>query len=306
MGAGHDHHHHHGSGKNILIAFFLNATFAVIEFIGGYLTNSVAIYSDALHDLGDALALLFAYFSEKIGNRQADSKYTYGYKRFSVMSALINGVILLIGSIFVIMEAINRIGSPEAVKPEGMIVLAVLGVGVNGFAAFRLSKDDGINQRMVMLHLLEDIYGWIAVFVVSIVLLFKPWYILDSILSIIVSLVILKGVYKNLKSVGEILLQRFPEKIELNDIHEDIKKIESVKDVHSVQGWSVDESNVSLSFHVVVLESLLMKEVDQIKNKIKHILSDHHVKYSSIEFESENYDCSPLESEHKHSHKHEH
>ncbi len=303
MGSGHHHHHHSGSG-NILIAFALNASFAVIEFIGGYLTNSVAIYSDAIHDLGDSLALLFAYFSEKMGNKAPDEKYTYGYKRFSVISALVNGVILLTGSLFVIMESVERISNPQMVKPEGMLALAILGIAVNGVAAYRLSKDDGLNQRMVMLHLLEDILGWIAVLVVSIVLLFKPWFILDSILSIVISVVILRGVYKNLMGVGEILLQKFPKHLDLEKIYGLIKEINTVNDVHGVQGFSVDEANISLSFHVSVSGDLKMTEIDQIKNKIKHILNDHHIKFSSIEFESEGYDCSGHDHDHDHDHDH--
>ncbi|MCO4794758.1 MAG: cation transporter, partial [Bacteriovoracaceae bacterium] len=127
---GHDHSHHTGS-KNILVAFFLNATFAVIEMIGGYFTNSVAIYSDALHDLGDSIALLFSYYAEKLSHKKPDSKFTYGYRRFSVLSALLNGVILLSGSLFIIYEAINRIKHPEVVKPEGMLALAILGIVIN-------------------------------------------------------------------------------------------------------------------------------------------------------------------------------
>ena len=183
MGHDHSHHHHHHGSKNILVAFFLNAGFAVIELIGGYLTNSVAIYSDALHDFGDSLALLFSYYAEKLSHKDADKKYTFGYRRFSILSAFINGLILLLGSLFVIYEAAQRIMAPEEVVPEGMLGLAILGIAVNSIAAYRLSKDDGVNAKMVMYHLLEDLLGWFAVLIVSIILLFKPWFILDSILS---------------------------------------------------------------------------------------------------------------------------
>tara|TARA_R110002072_G_scaffold64203_2_gene159175 strand:- start:13849 stop:14775 length:927 start_codon:yes stop_codon:yes gene_type:complete len=282
---GHNHSHPTGS-KNILIAFFLNATFSVIEFIGGYLTNSVAIYSDALHDLGDSIALLFSYFAEKLSHKKPDSKFTYGYRRFSVLSALINGIILLSGSIFVIYEAVNRLSSPEAVKPEGMLALAILGIVINSIAAYRLSKDTGINQRMVMLHLLEDILGWVAVFIVSIVLLFKPWYILDSILSILISMVILRGVYKNIIKVGEIFLQKFPNDLKITQIEEKIKEHSIVKDVHAIKGWSLDEDNFYLSFHVSLPEDTILKDIDLLKQNIKSILFDYNVQHSTIEFEA--------------------
>ena len=270
MSGTHNNSHHHGS-KNILVAFFLNAGFAVIELIGGYLTNSVAIYSDALHDFGDSLALLFSYFAEKLSHKDADKKFTFGYRRFSILSALINGMILLLGSIFVIYEASQRIMSPEKVSPEGMLGLAILGIAVNSFAAFRLSKDDGMNTKMVMFHLLEDLLGWVAVLIVSVILLFKPWYILDSILSILISLVILRGVYKNLIKVGLIFLQKFPDELEFEQLKKEIMDFDLVYDIHAVKGWSIDDSTYYLRFHVLVPEETKIGTVDSLKIKVKEL-----------------------------------
>jgi len=291
---GHNHHHHHetSGGKNILIAFALNVSFTVIEFIGGYLTNSVAIYSDALHDLGDSLVLLFSYFAEKLSHKEADSKFTFGYRRFSIFSALLNGIILLIGSIYVIYEAIQRLMHPEPVEPQGMFVLAILGIAVNAYAAFRMSKDTGVNSKMVMVHLMEDLLGWIAVLILSVVLLFKPWFILDSILSILISLMILKTVYKNLIKVSLILLQRFPDELEVELIKKKIINVDKVMDVHAIKGWSLDDTNFYLRFHVTLPETTILKEIDQIKLLIKEILESHGVTTSTIEFESgENRHC---------------
>lgn len=289
MGHNHSHHHHHHGSKNILLAFFLNAGFAVIELVGGYLTNSVAIYSDALHDFGDSLALLFSYFAEKFSHKDADEKFTFGYRRFSILSAFINGIILLLGSIFVIYEATQRILSPEKVSPEGMLLLAVLGILVNSFAAYRLSKDDGMNTRMVMLHLLEDLLGWVAVLIVSIVLLFKPWYVLDSILSILISLVILRGVYKSLIKVGLIFLQKFPDELELEQLKSEILDIELIEEIHALKGWSIDDTSYYLRFHVMVPEDTNIRMIDKLKDKIKEILKKHNVTYSTLEFESSHY-----------------
>ncbi len=285
---GHNHSHHHHGSKNIIVAFFLNAGFAVIELIGGYLTNSVAIYSDALHDFGDSLALLFSYFAEKLSHKDADKKFTFGYRRFSILSALINGVILLVGSIFVIYEASQRIMAPEEVSPEGMLGLAILGILVNSFAAYRLSKDDGMNTKMVMFHLLEDLLGWVAVLIVSIVLLFKPWYVLDSILSILISLVILRGVYKNLMKVGLIFLQKFPDELEFEQLKNEVMELELVNDIHAVKGWSIDDTTYYLRFHVLVPEETKIGAVDSLKVRIKEILKKYNVTYSTIEFESVN------------------
>ncbi len=286
----HDHSHNLGS-KNILVAFFLNATFAVIEFIGGYLTNSVAIYSDALHDLGDSIALLFSYFAERYSNKSPDSKFTFGYRRFSLLSALINGLILITGGIFVIHEAILRLANPEVVKPEGMILLAILGIAVNSFAAYRLSKDSGFNQKMVMYHLFEDILGWVAVFIVSLVLLFKPWFILDSILSILISLVILRGVYKNVLKISAIFLQKFPEKLEVDTIKQELCKFDLINDIHAFKGWSLDSETYYLRFHISVPETTTIKEIDYLRIEVKKILEKYNIAFSSVEFESAVNNC---------------
>lgn len=285
MGHEHHHHHQHSGSKNILTAFFLNAGFAIIELVGGYLTNSVAIYSDALHDFGDSLALLFAYFSEKLSHKKADEHYTFGYRRFSILSALVSGVILLSGSSFVIYESISRIVNPEPVVAEGMIGLAVLGILVNSYAAYRMSNEEGVNSKMVKLHLLEDLLGWIAVLVVSVILLFKPWYILDSIISLFISTIIIRGVYKNLIRVGSIFLQKFPRDLEMSKIREEILKVGKVQDLHALKGWSLDGESHYLCFHVSLPAMTTISEVDQIKLKIKSILSSYSVETSTIEFE---------------------
>lgn len=286
---GHDHSHSPRKINNILLAFTLNASFAVIEFFGGLFTNSVAIMSDALHDFGDSLALLFSYFADKISQREANEKYTFGYKRFTLVSALVNGTILLIGSIFVIKEAIERLDSPEVVKPEGMLYLALLGIAVNSFAAYRLSKDEGLNVKMLMYHLLEDLLGWAAVLVVSVILLFKPWYVLDSVLSILISLIILRGVLKNLLKVGKIFVQHFPEEIQREQLLKQIKSCDGVKDVHYLQGWSLDESTINVTLHVVVDQEMKMGEADKLRKQIEKFLMEAKINLWTIQMESDKH-----------------
>lgn len=283
---GHDHKHPQKL-NNILIAFFLNAGFAVVEFFGGLLTNSVAIMSDALHDFGDSIALLFSYYAERVGQRAPDKKFTFGYKRFALLSAVLNGMILVGGSVFVMKEAIGRLDSPEVVKPEGMLYLAVLGIAVNSFAAFRMSKDSGLNVKMLVYHLLEDLLGWFAVLIVSIVLFFRPWYVLDSILSMIISIIILRGVVKNLFKVGKIFVQEFPENIEPDVIVARIKSLPGVMDVHLLQGWSLDEVTLNVTVHVVVPGNLMMSEADKLRNEIEALLKREKISLSTIQMESE-------------------
>lgn len=286
----HNHSHQHNDQQNILLAFFLNAFFSIIELIGGYLTNSIAIMSDALHDFGDSLSLLFSYFAEKYSHKEADHNFTFGYRRFSLLGALVNGVILLVGSTYIIYEAVGRIQSPEIVKPEGMVWLALLGIIVNAVAAWRLSKNSGVNIKMIKLHLLEDLFGWIAVLIVSVILLFKPWYFLDSLLSIIVSIVILRSVYKNLKKIIMIFLQHFPSDLQIQEIIKKIEGFNLVQDVHEVKGWSLDNEKHYIRFHVRVPAETLIKEIDGLKLEIKKLLMSYDISYSTIEFESSECD----------------
>jgi cobalt-zinc-cadmium efflux system protein len=289
---GHNHNHSKdSSSKEILIAFGLNFTFAIIEVFGGIYTNSMAIISDAIHDAGDSIALLFAYYGEKISHKKADEKYTFGYRRFSILAALVNGLILLAGSLFIIIEAIDRLQSPEVVDPKGMFWLALLGIAVNSVAAYRLSKSEGINQKMVTLHLLEDLFGWFAVLVVSIVLQFKPWFILDSLLSIFISHVILRGFYKSMKKIVRMLLQKFPEQISIEEIEKDLLKFEKILDGHSVRGWEIDDSFSSVTLHILVPGDMIMKDVDILKDKINEYLENKKVKYTNIQFESNRLNC---------------
>ncbi|MBD65757.1 MAG: hypothetical protein CME62_11155 [Halobacteriovoraceae bacterium] len=176
--------------------------------------------------------------------------------------------------------------APEPVKADGMLLLAIAGIAFNSIAAYRLSKDEGMNSKMVMYHLFEDILGWVAVLVVSIILLFKPLYILDPILSLMISMLIIKGVYKNLKKIILILMQQFPENLDLAVIKKEISHLEGVQGSHAIKGWSIDDQNFYLRLHVSVSGEMKVFETDKIKQKIKHILKHHHVKYSTIEFEA--------------------
>ena len=180
----HDHHHHHGESSNIAVAFWLNFCFTLIEFVGGYLTNSVAIMADAMHDLGDCLAIGFAWVASKVANREANVRYSYGYRRWSLLSALVNSVILVLGSVWILTEAIPRLWQPQLPMAEGMIALAVLGVLVNGAAVYKLRVGKTQNEQVLSWHLLEDVLGWAAVLVGSILLYLTGWAWIDPVLSI--------------------------------------------------------------------------------------------------------------------------
>ena len=218
------HHHQHriGNGEddisNIRVAFFLNFGFAIIEIIGGLLTNSVAILSDALHDFGDSLTLGLAWYFQRLSKKNRDQKFSYGYSRFSLMGAIVSSVILIIGSIFIINEAIPRLIEPQEAHAGGMAGLAILGIVVNGAAALRLRRGSSMNERVVALHLLEDVLGWTAVLIGAIIMHFKDWPWIDPVLSLLIAAIILFNVYRNLKKTLKIILQSTPEGIDPSEV----------------------------------------------------------------------------------------
>jgi cobalt-zinc-cadmium efflux system protein len=168
----HDHHHHDHSSKNLKTAFFLNVAFTVFELIGGLYVNSIAIISDAIHDLGDSLSLGTAWYLDVKSKKAATQSFSFGYRRFSLLGALINCIVLIVGSVFVIHAAIGRIIEPEQSNAKGMLLFAIVGVMVNGYAAWKTSTGKTLNERVITWHLLEDVLGWVAVLIASVVLLF--------------------------------------------------------------------------------------------------------------------------------------
>ncbi|GAB4237652.1 MAG: cation diffusion facilitator family transporter [Ekhidna sp.] len=290
MGRSHPHHHSEG---NIKVAFFLNLFFSVIELVGGLLTNSVAILSDALHDLGDSFTLGISWYFERLSTRSSTAKFSYGYKRFSVLGALINAIILIVGSVVILLEAIPRLFHPVQPETEGMIYLAIGGVVVNGFAAFRLSKGHSINEKVVYLHLLEDILGWVAVLIGAIVMHYTELPIIDPILSVMIAGFIIFNVIRNLKESFRIILQGTPSNIDLNEIHNTLNGIPTIKGFHDCHAWTMDGRFHILSVHLEVSESSDMKDLEMLKREVKAKLKTHGIDHVTIEFESENEECDP-------------
>ena len=209
--------------KNILIAFILNLTFSVFEFVGGIFTGSVAILSDAVHDIGDATSIGASYFLEKKSKKQPDDNYTYGYARYSVIGSVITTLILLVGSILVIYNAISRIISPTEINYNGMIIFALVGVCVNFFAAFFTRHGDSLNQKAVNLHMLEDVLGWIVVLIGAIVMRFTSFSIIDPLMSIGVAVFIFINAFKNLKEAIDLFLEKTPHGISVEELREHIE-----------------------------------------------------------------------------------
>ena len=226
--------------KNILIAFLLNISFSIIEFIGGILTNSVSILSDSIHDLGDAISIGISYFMERKSKKHADNKYTYGYVRYSVLGGVITTTILLVGSILVIVSAVKRLFNPVDINYNGMIIFAIIGVILNFLAAYVTREGDSINQKSVNLHMLEDVLGWIIVLIGAIIMNFTDIRIIDSLMSIGVAIFILYNSIINLKKVLDIFLEKTTNDIDIDDIKKQLLKIKGVDDIHHIHIWSID------------------------------------------------------------------
>lgn len=281
-----DHHHHHSSSvKNIKSAFFLNLGFTLIEIIGGILTNSTAIMADAVHDLGDSFALGQAWYFERISHKPGSSSYTYGFRRFSLLGALISTILLLISSLYILSEAVPRLFNPEHSNAEGMMFLAIVGIAVNSYAMIKLSGEDGVNARTVGLHLLEDVLGWVAVFIVATILLFKDIPVLDPILAILITLYILSSVIKNLKSTIGIFLQAAPENIDIDLISKKIQSINHVASVHHIHVWSLDGENTVFSAHLLADKNLSPAQYVELKQCVKDLIRDYGLHHSTVEIE---------------------
>lgn len=294
MAHGHHHHHHHHehqSSRNIAVAFFLNTGFALLEIVGGLYTNSMAILSDAVHDLGDSLSLGFAWYFERKSRKERDEHCTYGYRRFSLLGAFINAVILLVSSIFIIRESVMRLFVPEQPDAKGMAVLALFGVAVNGYALFRLRKGSSINERVVALHFIEDVLGWVAVLIGSIVMMFANVPVLDPILSLLIAGYILYNVFRNMRETFNILMQRKPDRIDESEIRKMILAVPGVKDLHDVRFWTMDGQYNVMTLHVVVEETQTVEQREQIKKEVKHQLQHLDISHTTVEIESEDHPC---------------
>ena len=295
--------------KNILIAFILNLAFSILEFLGGAFTNSVAIISDSVHDMGNAMSIGISYFLEKKSKKKPDEKHTYGYIRYSVLGSTITTVILLVGSILVIYNSILRIINPVEINYDGMIIFAIIGVIINFAAAYFTREGDSLNQKSVNLHMLEDVLGWVVVLIGAILMrIFDITYI-DPILSICVAIFILVNAYKNFKSILDVFLEKTPNSIDISELKEHLNEIDEVIDVHHIHVWSMDGFTHFATMHVTAKEN--SKEV---KDKIREELKEHGIGHVTIELESEDENCcskncvieANTEGHHHHHHHHHH
>lgn len=290
----HSHEHSHGNhsgdnaSKNIWVALLLNGFFVVVEVVGGLLTNSIAILSDALHDFGDCLSLAVAWGLQKKSTKGRDSKYSYGYKRFSLLGSVFLGGVLSLSSVFVIVEAVGRITNPQPVHAQGMLWIALVGIAVNGAAALRLKRGNSLSERAVFLHIIEDVLGWVGVLVVSVVMMFVELPVLDPILSIVISLWVLSNVYKNLRDTFKIMLQATPPDVDVDKLQNELLQLPGVESLHDLHLWTMDGNSHIMTLHLVISD---IGNGQATKDNVIAIAKEYSIDHVTVELESSGTIC---------------
>jgi len=294
----------------VWLAFVLNFSFAIIEFIFGGLFGSSAILADAVHDLGDALAIGISAFLESISNREEDSHYTLGYKRFSLLGAILTAVILITGSSLVILENISKLIEPQPVDHEGMLWLGVIAIAINLTASLIVRKGQTKNESILSLHFLEDTLGWLAVIVVAIILRYTDWYFLDPLLSLLISAFILSKALPRFWSTLKIFLDAVPEGVDIQQVKSDLEQLDHVISINQLNLWTMDGLEKNAIVHVC-LEHVNHMEV--CKEAIRTLLKDCGFQNITIEVDEDlathrahKRNIEELEADQHHGHDHHH
>lgn len=268
----------------VWLAFFLNLTYAIIEFIAGGVFGSSAVLADSVHDLGDAIAIGISVFLESISNREEDSHYTLGYKRFSLLGAMVTAVILMTGSVLVILENIAKIFHPQPVNDEGILWLGIIAIIINVLASLVIRKGQTKNESILSLHFLEDTLGWVAVILMAIVLRFTDWYILDPLLSLAISFFILSKALPRFWSTLKIFLDAVPEGVDIQKIKTDLAELDHVASINQLNLWTMDGLEKNAIVHVCLKE---MEHMETCKESIRIFLKDCGFQNITIEVDAD-------------------
>ena len=294
------------SKTSIWLAFFLNLSYAIVEFIAGGIFGSNAVLADSVHDLGDAIAIGISAFLETISNREEDNRYTLGYKRFSLLGALVTSIILMIGSLLVILENVTKILNPQPVNDEGILWLGIIAITINVLASLVVGKGKTKNESILSLHFLEDTLGWLAVILMAIVLRFTDWYILDPLLSLVISFFILSKALPRFWSTLKIFLDAVPEGVETGDLEKDLEDLNNVKSVNQISIWSMDGLENNAIIHLCLEDWEKMTET---KNQVRQLLEERGIQNITIEVDISQSDHAQhkrkviaLEQSHGHQH----
>ena len=268
----------------VWLAFFLNLSFAIVEFIAGGIFGSSAVLADSVHDFGDAVAIGISAFLESISNRKEDSHYTLGYKRFSLLGAMVTAVILMTGSGMVILENISKIFHPQPVNDEGILWLGIIAITINVLASLVIRKGQTKNESILSLHFLEDTLGWVAVILMAIVLRFTDWYILDPLLSLAISFFILSKALPRFWSTLNIFLDAVPEGVDIQNIRSDLEQLDHIASVNQLNLWTMDGLEKNAIIHVCLEH---VKHMEVCKESIRDLLKDCGFQNITIEVDAD-------------------
>ena len=268
----------------VWLAFFLNLCFAVVEFIAGGIFGSSAVLADSVHDLGDALAIGLSAFLETISNREEDNHYTLGYKRFSLLGAMVTAVILMTGSGMVILENMVKLFHPQPVNDEGLLWLGIIAISVNVLASLVIRKGQTKNESILSLHFLEDTLGWVAVILMAIVLRFTDWYILDPLLSLAISFFILSKAIPRFWSTLKIFLDAVPEGVDIKQVKNDLEQLDNVASINQLNLWTMDGLEKNAIVHVCLEH---VKHMEVCKESIRDLLKERGFQNVTIEVDED-------------------
>ena len=294
----------------VWLAFFLNLSYAIVEFIAGGIFGSSAVLADSIHDLGDAIAIGISAFLETISNREEDSHYTLGYNRFSLLGALVTAVILMTGSVLVILENITKLFHPQPVNDEGILWLGIIAVSINVLASLVVRKGKTKNESILSLHFLEDTLGWVAVILMAIVLRFTDWYILDPLLSLVISIFILSKAIPRFWSTLKIFLDAVPEGVDIKQVKSDLEQLDHVASLNQLNLWTMDGLEKNAIVHVCLKE---IEQMELCKESIRSKLKDCGFQNITIEIDADlashqthKRNMEELEAVQNHGHEHHH
>lgn len=295
----HDHSHHHISGKNIGITILLNIIITIAQMIGGAISGSVALLTDALHNFSDVIALLLSYFTNRLAKRKSTLKQTFGYKRAEILSAFINSATLIFIAIYLIIEAIDRFYNPQEVLSDLVIYFALGSIVINFVSVLLLSKDakENMNMKSAYLHLLTDVMTSVAVMIGGILMKYFEIYWIDGVLSILIAIYLIYSSYKILWASIKILMQFTPEEVDVEKISDEIKSLDQIKNVHHVHFWQLNDKQLFFEAHIDLEQDLQITEFQEILNEVEEVLKKHRITHFNIQPEYQRCANSDLLSE---------
>ncbi|MBL7950288.1 MAG: cation transporter [Flavobacteriales bacterium] len=289
--AGHDHGHVHAAGAKALgLAFFINLTFTLVEVVGGWWTDSIAVLTDAFHDAGDCLVLGTAWYLQRVAMKGRDAHYSYGYGRYSMLGGWLTSLVLIAGAIGMLVITVPKLWAPSEPNALGMVGIAVFGLAMNGFAAWKLHGGGTLNERGAYLHLLEDVLGWAAVLVGGVIIHFTKWAILDPLLSIAISCFILYNAVGTLRKGTGILMQEIPANLDMQAVRSKLMTIPHVTDLHDQHTWTLDGSFIIHTVHLVVAD-VDLKLALETKASARKALQEMGIHHATIELEWADEQC---------------